>query len=97
MLLRLLVWNSISFGLSLIVFISIYRDAIPPANSEAVRWSVRDLSRDQIISQLINGEVAFDHAYNMLWFFLWMWLGTGLLNIILIIYALKRSKKNIQT
>jgi hypothetical protein len=77
--------NVVSLALSLISFSSLNR--IPPTVTNAIVESTNNLTKDQVISKLRESNLAVDHASNLLWFFLYWWVGISALNLALLIFS----------
>ena len=60
-----------------------------------IAFGTKDLTKDQVVSQLIEVNRVVDHAYNLMWFFLYWWIGTTCVNLILLVCANELHKPTI--
>ncbi len=51
------------------------------------------MSKDQVINKLVTANATVDHAYNLLWFFLFWWIGISLFNFAVLIFTLLSKSK----
>jgi hypothetical protein len=89
----LLVSNLISLLLSVICFLSIAFHPIPPSIPDTIINEANGMSKDQVINKLVTANATVDHAYNLLWFFLFWWIGISLFNFAVLIFTLLSKSK----
>ncbi len=87
----LFIWNAISLVCSGAAFFWIHSRV--PTVPDAIKFGIKDLSRDQIINRFIETNVVVDHAYNLMCFFLHWWIATGATNLAFLIYGFWRKKE----
>jgi len=82
--------NGVSLALGLISLSSLHR--IPPTIPDAIVVSTGNLSKDQVVSKLIESSIAVDDASNLLWFFLYGWIAISVLNLILLVVSMLSTR-----
>jgi hypothetical protein len=86
----LLIWNIGSLLLSSVPYF--YLHTQPPIIPDAIRFAAKDLSRDQIVDQLIEAYRAVDAAESINTFLLPFWSASAGVSVAILLYGYWRNK-----
>jgi hypothetical protein len=76
----LLAWNCASIAIGLWMFLGI--KSMPPTVPAAIAYATKDLSREEVATQLIKANQEIDHVFFLFNYALGWWLLTASVNLI---------------